>query len=459
MKNAGLLLLLLVVAAISYGLGRKHGASANRPVPQTPTITDAESANTVAPPKTNTRTRANPAGEHSNPLDTSLPFAQNMSAFARGYEAAKANVDEALSRIQTLPVQERLGFITGIFSFVARNHSPADALRIYQRVPEASRPNALRALVGEWIYTRSPLDENTRYIQRDGTLGISGFRLGLEVELTSMLASSKPDAELATAWLDAFSNHSSRSEMLLSLAGSLEPNKHEALLKHIEGWTPWEKERVTRSVLGNWSEKSPKEAWDWYQANRNRFDQDFSSSILERWAGSDPDGLQGVLNNMEQPDQRKAAIEALGKALAGKNTDAAIDWANGLADAGERDIANRAVYDGAPRGIGAVLAIEQGFPMILAIVPGSPLDGSGVQPGDRILELSEANGSKQSLYGRELNTTVNLIRGEPGSELTLRLLRQNKNTGQLEEHLVPVTRGQLYLNEKEIPDRHFRQLP
>src|SRR6185295_11098625 len=165
---------------------------------------------------------------------------------------------------------ERMGFITGIFSFVARNHSPADALKVYQRVPEASRPNALRALVGEWIYTRSSFDENMRYIKREGTLTISGSRLGLEVELTSMLASAKPDAELASAWLDAFSNHRSRSEMLLSLAGSLEPGKRETVFDHMEGWTPWEKERVTRSVLGNWSESSPQEAWEWYQANRNR---------------------------------------------------------------------------------------------------------------------------------------------------------------------------------------------
>src|SRR5262249_47292131 len=128
---------------------------------------------------------------------------------------------------------------------------------------------------------------------------------------------------------------------------------------------------------------------------------------------------------------------------------------NGLADAGEREVANRAVYDGTPRGIGAVLGVEQGFPIIRGIVPGSPLDGSGVQPGDKILELWEANGSKQTLYARDLNTTVNLIRGEPGSELTLRLLRENKNTGQLEEHLVPVTRGQLYFNEKTSPDRRF----
>jgi predicted metalloprotease with PDZ domain len=165
----------------------------------------------------------------------------------------------------------------------------------------------------------------------------------------------------------------------------------------------------------------------------------------------DPEGLKGLLNSIEQPAQRKAALEALGKELAKKNTGEAVNWANSFADAGEREIANQAVYDGAPRGIGAVLGFEKGFPIIRGIVPGSPLEGSGVQPGDQIVELWEANGSRQPLYSTDLKTTINAIRGEAGSEVTLRLLRQNKDSGQLEEHLVPVTRRQLYFNEKPLP--------
>jgi hypothetical protein len=156
------------------------------------------------------------------------------------------------------------------------------------------------------------------------------------------------------------------------------------------------------------------------------------------------------VQNCGQPRRRKA--------LARKKTAEAVDWANGLPDVGERAIANQAVYDGAPRGIGAMLAFDQGFPMIHGIVPGSPLEGSGVQSGDQIVGLWEANGAKQPLYGRDLNTTVNLIRGESASELTLRILRRNKDTGKLEEHILPGTRGQLYFNEKEPAERQFRRL-
>jgi C-terminal processing protease CtpA/Prc len=159
-----------------------------------------------------------------------------------------------------------------------------------------------------------------------------------------------------------------------------------------------------------------------------------------------------VLSSIADPGQRKLAIEAIGKVLAAKNTDAAVAWANGLADAGERQAAQGVIYDAAPRGIGAMLTVENGFPTVRGIVPDGPLDGSGVQPGDQIVELRESNGAKHTLYAKDLTTTVNLIRGEPGSQVTLRLLRQNTTSGQLEEYLVPITRQQLYLNEKTLPN-------
>jgi hypothetical protein len=452
MRNGALIIVLLIVVAISYGLGRRHGGT--RQVSVSPAPAHAE--NTEVAPKSRVVNKAGHAagGSGFNALDRHAPFAQNLTSAERGYEAARISLDDALSQIESLPVAERMGFTTGIFSFVARNHTPADAMKVYQRVPEAFRANALRALVGEWIYTRSSLPEDQRHIKREGAFAISGSRFGLEIELTSMLASSSPDPELASAWLNAFSNHSNRSEMLLTLSRRLgSTSEPDAILARMEGWTPWEKERVTHHVIASWSYQSPQEAWQWYQANRGRFDQDLSSSILGPWASSDPEAVKGLLNTIQEPAQRRAAIEAIGKVLAGKNTDAAVAWANGLGDAGERQEANRVIYESAPRGIGAVLRFEKAFPTVTGIVPGSPLDGSGVQPGDQLLEVWEPGGPKHTLYAKDLSTTVNLLRGESGSQLTLRLLRQNKTSGRLEEYLVPVTRGQLYLNEKTLPNR------
>jgi hypothetical protein len=450
MKNVALAVVLLTVAAISYGLGRRHGhnqeSSASR------ALMDVESTNSISKPRLTRKADRGGGQSELSALDRGAPFAQNMTSAERGYEAASINLDDALKQIESLPVAERLGFTTGIFSFVARNHTPADALKVYQRVAEPFRANALRALVGEWIYTRSSLPEDQRHTKREGAYTISGSRFGLEYELTSMLASVQPDAELASAWLDAFSNHSNRSEMLLTLSRSLGDKDPQAALARTEGWTPWEKERATRHILANWSYKSPEDAWQWYQANRGQFHEDMSASILAPWAESDPEAAKGFLNSIQDPAQRKAAIEAIGKVLAGKNTDDAVAWANGLPDPGDRHAANEAIYEGAPRGIGAMLKFENGFPVVTGIVPDSPLAGSEMQVGDQLLELWESGGARQVLYGKDLMTAVNLIRGEPGSELTLRVLRHNKSSGRLEEHLVPITRGQLYLNEKVFPN-------
>jgi hypothetical protein len=450
MKNLALAVVLFIVAAIAYGLGRRHGSTQGVP----PTRALKHMGNTETGPRPHPMDKDDPVTEHSgsNALERGAPFAQNMTSAERGYDAARINLDDALKQMESLPVAERMGFTTGIFSFVARNQTPADALKVYQRVPEAFRANALRALVGEWIYTRSPLSEDQRHIKREGTFTISGSRLGLEVELTSMLASARPDAELASAWLEAFSNHSSRSEIFLSLSRSVGDKQPDLVLSRTEGWTPWEKERVTRNVLASWSYESPRDAWQWYQANRGGFDQDLSSSILGPWASSDPEAVKRLLNSIDDAAQRKAAIETIGKVLAEKNTDDAVAWANGFSDPTERQAAHQAIYEGAPRGIGAVLKVENGFPTVRGVVPGSPLDGSGVQTGDQFLEVWDSNGARHPLYGKDLGTTVNLIRGEPGSEVTLRVLRQNKTSGRLEEYLVPVTRGQLYLNEKSLPE-------
>jgi len=266
-----------------------------------------------------------------------------------------------------------------------------------------------------------------------------------------MLASSQPDAELTAAWLDAFSGHSARSEIYSILGGRLALDNPDSILNRTETWTSWEKERVTKSFLSNWSYGAPQEAWNWYQSRRDRFDQDYSASILGAWASKDPDGVKRALDAMEDLGQRQTAITAIGKVLAERNTDEAVNWAEGMTDTREKEAAHRAVYEGAPRGIGAVLDFKDGFPKLRGVVPGSPLDGAGAEPGDQIVEIREANGATHPLYGRDLQTAVNLIRGEPGTQMTLRVLRRNGGTGQMEEHLIPVTRGQLYLNEKLIP--------
>ncbi len=112
------------------------------------------------------------------------------------------------------------------------------------------------------------------------------------------------------------------------------------------------------------------------------------------------------------------------------------------------------IYEATPRGVGAVIGMENGFPTLRAILPGSPLEGTGIQPGDQIVEVRQGDGSRQNLYGAPLESALKAVRGEPGSELELRVLRRDPSSGQLQELRVPVRRAQLYLNGPASPGKN-----
>jgi hypothetical protein len=448
---------LLVVAGLFYRLGRKQGAKAIEEVHLGLVQTDAK-ASEASRLRTNVvkgEELPDPgAWARSHSTRSNEWFLQGMASAQAGYAATQANLVEALTRIETLPISERKGFITGVFAFVGRQYSPAEALEIYKQQGEKVRGDALRALVAEWISGRSNLDEDRRHLLRDQSLGTSAGRLGLEVELAAVLASSQPEGDLSGAWLDAFANHPGRSEMLSVLAGKMMLANPDRLLERTEGWTTWERERAARSVLADWASTAPQDAWNWYQGHQDRWAGDVASSILETWAGSDPEAVKGVLNSLSNEADRRAALQSIGKALAQRATQEAVTWAESLPNTAEREIANDAIYEATPRGIGAVLNFDSGFPTLRSVLPGSPLEGTGVQPGDQIVEIRQADGPAQNLYGVGMESAVKLIRGEPGSELELRVLRPKASSGGFEEILVPVRRAQLYFDNSSLPKRN-----
>jgi hypothetical protein len=461
MKRAAILTVVLaLVAGLSYNLGRRHGAS-GRGLTGPSAGTLAARADTAAPTPDPRASRTESFGWENlaaktgpNALDRTAPFVQDMLSAKAGYEAAQLNLDEALKQIESLPGSERKGFITGVFSFIARHRSPAEALALYGQQGATVRGDALRALASEWVSARSPLDEEKRSAVRERVQAARGGKLGLEVELAFAIASSQPDDELASAWLNTFATHPGRSEMLPVLANKLIRENPDALLDRTAGWTEWERTRAARTVLEDWASRAPQEAWTWYAAQQARLGQDLAPSILEPWARSDPEAAKALLNSLAEPAQRRTAVASIGKALALQNTAEAVAWADGLQNPEEKEAAHRSIYESTPRGIGAAIGLENGLPILRSILPGSPLEGTGVRPGDQIVEVWQANGTHQSLYGAPLESAVSLIRGEPGSDLELRILRRDASSGQLEELRVPVRRAQLYFQGPPAPKKN-----
>lgn len=96
-------------------------------------------------------------------------------------------------------------------------------------------------------------------------------------------------------------------------------------------------------------------------------------------------------------------------------------------------------------GIGAVVEARGPRTIIAEIVPGGPLAQVGnVLPDDEILAVGEPGSDFENVYGLSLEETVALLRGERGSQVKLRLRRQ-------EELLeVAIARQEVYFETKDL---------
>ena len=70
-------------------------------------------------------------------------------------------------------------------------------------------------------------------------------------------------------------------------------------------------------------------------------------------------------------------------------------------------------------GLGVEVGIEDGFIKVIAPMDGSPADRAGVQAGDLIIKLDDTPAREVTL-----GDTIDLMRGEPGTMVTLTILRE-----------------------------------
>jgi C-terminal processing protease CtpA/Prc len=245
--------------------------------------------------------------------------------------------------------------------------------------------------------------------------------------------------------MEAFSIHPSRTEIAARLSPSMRDFDPAKTLAMAEGWTDWEKSRFTDSLINNWSSQDPKSAWSWYSKTPDTLPANAADQILNTWAQRNPNDMIQSLDTFTNPEDRRLAIEAISASLAAQGTDQALDWVESLKDIEERDAGMQAVYQNTPKGIGAVLKMENGFPKIADIMPTGALASTDLRAGDLIVQAKDSGKDPQDLYGRNMQDVVGLLRGTPGSEVEIRVLRENQATGQLEEHSAIVERDLLIL--------------
>ncbi|MDR9413866.1 MAG: S41 family peptidase [Spiribacter sp.] len=74
-------------------------------------------------------------------------------------------------------------------------------------------------------------------------------------------------------------------------------------------------------------------------------------------------------------------------------------------------------------GLGLEVGTRDGFVEVIAPIDGTPADAAGIQPGDLIIRLDD-----QSVKGLGLQEAVSQMRGDPGTEITLSILREGEDT-------------------------------
>jgi hypothetical protein len=147
--------------------------------------------------------------------------------------------------------------------------------------------------------------------------------------------------------------------------------------------------------------------------------------------GSDPASAFALSEQVPEAERRKF-YDSIFAGWAQKDTDAALQYKDQLADPAARDAALSAIRTVAPVGIGAALGMKDGYPVINQLLPGTPAQLSGqLQPGDRIVALAQGDNSFVDVHSLPLSDIVNLVRGAPGTSLQLQVLPADAAPGSI----------------------------
>jgi len=137
---------------------------------------------------------------------------------------------------------------------------------------------------------------------------------------------------------------------------------------------------------------------------------------------SDPSAALALGQDLASADQARF-YNGVMAGWAGQDTEAALRWAEQIPDQAERDAALQAIRSVAPVGIGAALALQDGYAVINDLIPGTPAETSGqLSKGDRIVAIAQGDNAFTDAHSLTLPQIVQLIRGAPGTLLQLQVL-------------------------------------
>ena len=361
-----------------------------------------------------------------------------------GYRMAEDDLDAALEALETIVDEsDRREFLQGFFSYAAEHEEVREVLSLADGLEEADRAVALLATVSAW--TSGRVDENGKaenLIQRFGLEAGLGIALAWDEEF-------RPD--VGDAWAETFSDIDGKAVMLGSFAFAQlrgNPEAAFALGDHLRGY---DHELFQLTIIDAWAANDPSGAWGWVRNNLDSVDGAPAGVIwkaMGQLARSDLAGAKTAFESLSDPDHRYMAAKGIAGMIAEQEgTFAAVEWADSLATESDKDAAHSVIARSAPQGIGAALGLKEGFVEVTGLIPNGAADRDGeMQPGDRIVAVDPGTGDYESLYGKaDMNRALELIRGESGSTVRLRVVRPDGEGGGLVDRIIELQREQIIL--------------
>jgi hypothetical protein len=383
---------------------------------------------------------APPLKSESETSGVSLPASspvRRAALIVKAFGAAQTDLAAALRLLEGVEDSgERRAILEGVFGWLAEARPPSEALEQALALGQTDRHGALRALAGAWLgMGKGGLSAEWLMVDKRGFIAAAA-------EMLSGSQNVPPGA--AKAWVEAFANHPGRAAIAGSYAAAqIAQNPAEALAL-ARDFTPWERQQFFNAAIPQWAAKDPAAALTWFRAQSEPLPASLRSRIFEAWAEANSGSARAQLSALTDPSEQLELTRALGRAMAQEGTREAVAWADTLPEPAVRDAAHEAIYEATPRGIGALMAYQEGFPTVNGVLPNSVAQQAGLQTGDRLVEIAGASGDFTPLYGRGLEEAIGQIRGEPGQTARLRILR-NGPDGRPAEQVLELTREQIVL--------------
>lgn len=201
-----------------------------------------------------------------------------------------------------------------------------------------------------------------------------------------------------------------------------------------------------RQFAIGWAEANPAAAWAWAaQVPDAKTRIELQERIVQVESVKNlPAALEHFRTLPAESDVRARAAAQIAFQWAATDTVAAQRWIDTLASPEEHAAATSGLQSSAPVGIGVVLKLDaDGVASMDALIPdGAAMRSGALQPGDRIVGITDAAGQWVDARQLPLQDLVNLIRGRPGTTVSLRVLGSSA-PADAQPRVVSMTRQQI----------------